>query len=206
MLNRQIARGHSLLEVLISVLLLTLLGLILYEGSRSLLHGIRVLEVETAVQENAAFALQMIVDDLRSVGFSPRGPLLDGLREAERDAVEIGADWNGDGDYRDPNEVVGYRLSRRGETLLRDMGTTTQPMLDGMAPNGLEFFYFDGDGREIGSSTSRLTGSLRRRVRRIDVQVSVESPHPVPAARSRIRATRTGSVALRNFLLADEQG
>ncbi len=191
--------GASLVELLISVMFLGLFAIMLHQFCRTMLHGVRVLEVASEAQEAARIGIQLIVRDLRGAGFSPGGSLPNGVSQAGPDAIEIVRDLNGDGDTNDSNEMVAYSLNEEKHALMRRMGQASpQPMLNDVATDGLQFAYRSGDGAVISAGSSALDAGERARIRRIDVRLAIDAPHPDPAYRSPIRAVQTASVCLRN--------
>ena len=193
------ARGTSLVELLVSVLFLGLFTGVLHQFCRTMLRGVRVLEVACEAQEAARIGMELMVRDLRGAGFSPRRTIAAGVRAAQRDAVEIVSDLNGDGDTDDRNEVIAYALNHAQHTLTRTMGNAApQPMLADVAPDGLQFTYFGEDGARIALVDGAVGAADRTRIRRVDVALSIETPHPDPAYAGPIRSRQTGSAWLRN--------
>jgi type II secretory pathway pseudopilin PulG len=192
-------RGTSLVELLVGILLLGVFAVVVHQFFRTVLHGVRVLEVASEAQEAARIGVQQMVRDLRGAGFSPNTPLPDGIRLATADAVEVQSDLNGDGDTADANEVVGYSLSRSARTLMRTLGQAPpQPMIPDLAPDGLALAYLDADGMPLPMANGRVDDGDRERIRRIDVILRIEIAHPDPAYRQPLRALETATVALRN--------
>ena len=76
------------------------------------------------------------------------------------------------------------------------MTGTWQPVARNVS--SVRFGFFDGKGAEIVSLDDGLSAEQCGRVRRIDVQLSVELPHPDPLANRALISTVTTSVQLRN--------
>lgn len=192
-------RGTSIVEVLVSLLCTSLLLAGLQHFCRTVLYGLGTIETAAAATQSAQVAVAMIEQDLRSARFSPAGPLPDGVRLATSESIEVASDLNGDGDTTDPNEMVGYLFHPSRRTLYRSMGgAPAQPMLEGLAPNGVVFSYFDRTGAPLPASPSGLSAAQRARIGRTDVSLSIEVRSPDPAARAPIRARASTSVCLRN--------
>lgn len=192
-------RGVTLVELLLGVALLAVFLAATHHFTRSVLRGVRVLEVASEVQEAARIGVHIIERDLREAGYDPSGTLAPGIALAERDAVRILRDLNGDGNTDDTNERVTYRYSRERGALMRGLGTAPeQPMLDGVPDEGLEFRYFDAAGNAIPLRPGGLDTSERARIRRVDLRLTIEMEHPDPEIRSTIRRFQTASVHLRN--------
>jgi hypothetical protein len=176
-----------------------LLAGVLCGFTRAFLSGARVLAASCEVQQAVRIGLHLIERDVRGARYSPGGPLTGGVRRARRDAVEVAMDTNGDGDANDPGEIVGYALQAATQTLVRTMGNAPpQPMLNGIAEDGLVFRYFDADGLPLDPGTTELDAAERERIRRVDIGLTVEDHAPDPVAPHQIRAAATTTVSLRN--------
>jgi type II secretory pathway component PulJ len=197
MTGRPGAQGASVVELMASMLLISMLALTLHQFARALCYGIRVLEVASEAQEAARIGVHVMVRDLRAAGFSPDGRLGNGIRLAAADTVEVVSDLNGDGDSDDANEAVGYSFDRASHTLRRRMGAAPpQPLLSDLAEDGLELSFLDVAGVPL-AVTSSAAATLAQ-IRRIDITLRVAILHPDPTYTEPLRATQTASVALRN--------
>lgn len=185
-------RGATVVEFLVSAVLLSLLALSLHQLTRALLFGVRVLEAASEAQEAARIGIHLMVRDLRTAGFSRDGCLGNGVRFAGPARVEIVNDLNWDGDSDDANERIGYQFDSATRSLRRSTGgAPPQPLLSDMAEDGLELSYLDGAGLPV-------SGAALDRIRRIDITLRVAVPHPDPAYSKPLRAAQTATVALRN--------
>ncbi len=190
--------GASVVELLVSLLVLALLAAGIQQFSRTMLRGVAVLAAAAEAEEAARLGAQLIATDLRDAGFSPAGALGNGLHQAAVDAVAIVRDLNGDGDSDDPGEAVGYAyVSDRRALVRRQGGAPPQPLLDDVPADGLRLQYVAADGSRLDASGG-LDAAQRRRVRRVDVSVAVEVPHPDPAYQRPLRRLHQTTVALRN--------
>jgi hypothetical protein len=192
-------RGVTLVELMFGIALLAVFLGSTHQFTRSLLRGVRVLEVASEAQERARIGVQIIERDLREAGFDPAGTRAPGIARAERDAIRILRDLNGDGDTDDSNERVTYRYSGGRGALMRGLGNAPeQPMLDDVPAGGLELRYFDDAGNAIPLPPGGLDANERARIRRVDVRLTIEMPHPDPAFGRPIRRLQTASIQLRN--------
>jgi hypothetical protein len=190
-------RGASLLELIVGLAFAGIFGAMLHQFSRSMVHGVGVLEVASEAEEAVRVALHVITADLRNAGFSPAGGLGNGVRSARDDGVDIIADHNGDGDSDDPNERVGYVTDAPTRTLRRAMGLASpQPFLPHLAEQGVRFRYYDAAGNVL--LIDPPDAPERAEIRRIEVTLHTELPHPDPASPVPIRIVQTGAIALRN--------
>src|SRR5262245_27231180 len=69
--RRRGVAGFTLVELLVGIGLLALFALVMQQFCRTVLRGVRVLEVASEAQEAARLAAQLIVADLRESGYSP---------------------------------------------------------------------------------------------------------------------------------------
>jgi type II secretory pathway component PulJ len=191
--------GFSLVELLVGMVFLSLFALAVHQFCTALVRGVRVLEVASEAQEAARLGVQLIVADLREAGFSPAGPLGDGVRRAGRDVVAIARDLNGDGDVDDANEQVRYQYAPDRHTLLRAQGDAApQPLLEELDDDGLVFTYLAADGAPLSSGGGELDAGQRARIRRVAVRLALALRHPDPAYRQPLRAEQSATAALRD--------
>ncbi len=188
--------GFTLLELLVSLLLTGAFAAGAHRLCLSALQAVQVLEVTSRLHEGARVALMVMARDLRETGYGLAPGR--GLREASWDAVRIARDLNGDGDTDDENERLAYRLDAVARRIQRQLGDgSPQPMLEELAPDASAFTYYDGAGAAL-PARSPLAPAQCERVRRIDLQLALEAPHPSPGAAPVIRVRRTTTVVLRN--------
>lgn len=191
------AAGFTLMELLISLLAFALFAAGVHQFARTMLRGVRVLEVAAEAQEAARLGVQLIVGDLRDAGFSPVGGLGNGLRRATPDALAIVRDLNGDGDSADANEAVAYEYAADRRCLFRAPGgASPQPLLNDVADAGVRFTYVAADGAAIAGAD--LDAAARAQVRRIAVRVAVAIPNPDPADSRPLHVEEQATVVLRN--------
>lgn len=189
--------GASLMELLTSMLFLSLVSALSYSFARAALMSARVQEAKSEVQEVTALAVDVLVRDVRMAGFSGAAVPLVGLRAAGRERIEVASDLNGDGDLADSNELIAYSYDAPGRQLMRATGgTSPQPLVRNVS--GLTFGFFDANGTEILPLADSLTAEQRGRVRRVDVQLSAELPNPEPLANRPLTSMVTASLQLRN--------
>ena len=191
--------GMTLAEVLVATAAFALFAAIVERFTITMLRGVRVLEVASEAQEAARIGVQFIVRDLREAGFNPSGAAWPGITRAERDAIRIARDLDGDGETDDANERVSYSLRADPPTLMRGQGNAAeQPMLADVAKEGLEFIYFDAEGLTIPLPPEGLGVLDRARIRRIDLRLLIEIDHPDPRYGAPIHHMQTATVHLRN--------
>ena len=192
-------RGSSLIELLTSTLLTATLMIMSYGFARAAFMSARLQEVKSEAQEVTVMAIDVLTRDLRMAGFNAAGTPLAGVRAAATDRIEIACDLNGDGDSDDSNELIAYSYSQDKRQLMRATGgSSPQPFARNVAADGVRFTFFDSTGTAIRPSATGLSAPERRRIRRIDVTLRVELPHPDPAITAPLMSTVSGSVYLRN--------
>lgn len=189
--------GTSLVELLTSMLFVSILSAVSYGFARAALMSARVQEVKGEAQEVTALAVDMLIRDVRMAGFSAAAAPLVGLRAAGRERIEVASDLNGDGDLADSNELIAYSYDVYGHQLMRATGgTSPQPLVRNLS--GLTFGFFDVSGLEVLPQGDSLTAEQCGRVRRVDVQLSAELPNPDPLADHPLTSVVVASVQLRN--------
>lgn len=189
--------GSTLVELIVGLMFAALFAAMLQQFSRSMLHGVGVLEIASEAEEAVRVALHVITRDLRDAGCSADGRLGNGIRNARPDGVDAVADRNGDGDTDDANERVGYSTDVPTRTLRRAMGLAPpQPFLPNLTADGTSFRYYDAAGKPL--LIDPPDAPDRARIRRIEVTLQIELPNPDPASPVPIRIAQSGAVALRN--------
>ena len=192
-------RGSSLVEVLTSMLFVSILSAMSYSFTRVALRSARIQEVKSEAQEVTVMALDVLSRDLRAAGFSATAAPVAGVRSAGREHVEVACDLDGNGDTAGANELIAYSYSDLKHQLMRATGgTSPQPFVFNVPSGGVRFSYFDADGREIPTSAGDLTAQQCRRIHRIDVQLRVEIPNPSPDDSTPLTSTVSSSICLRN--------
>jgi prepilin-type N-terminal cleavage/methylation domain-containing protein len=193
------SKGMSLIEVLVSLLILGVLAGGLHQFYLAVVRSVALLTTASQAEETVRIGIEIIQRDLRSAGFSPTGALRARVLYAAANAVGIARDLNGDGDTGDANERVAYSFDQDGRRLMRRMGDApAQPMLNDLANNGLAFAYVAEGGEELQPGDSGLGDEERESIHRVDIVLAVELPNPGPQASEPIRARQTATVSLRN--------
>jgi type II secretory pathway component PulJ len=188
--------GFSLVELLVGIVFLSLFGLAVQQFCRTMLIGVRVLEAASEAQEAARFGVQLIATDAREAGFSPTGPLHDGVRRAGHDVFALARDLDADGDVDDANERVSYQYVPDRRALLRGQGDAPpQPLLGDLDDDGLSFTYLAADGAPLPTAGGELDAAQRARIRRVAVRLRIAIPHPYGEP---LRAEQTATATLRN--------
>ena len=191
--------GFSLVELLVGLAFVGLFGVVVHQFCAALLRGVRGLEVASEAQEAARIGVQLIVADAREAGFSPSGPLPDGIRRAGPTVLAIARDLDGDGDVEDANERVSYQYAFDRHALLRAQGDAPpQPLLGDLAEDGLTFTYLAADGALLPTSDGELDAAQRARIRRVAVRLAIAIRHPDPAFTAPLRAEQDATATLRN--------
>ena len=192
-------QGTSLVEVLMTVMFLGLFVSVLHQFSRTMVRGVGVLEAASEAQAVARIAIERISRDLRETGYGSPDGLEHAVAIARWDAITIVRDFDGDGATDGPNERVGYSFNADKRALMRTTGKESpQPMVSDLAPNGLVFGCFDADAVSIPVEEGGLDSADRDRIRRVDVRIAIDIPHPDPSYRTPIGTVQTATIVLRN--------
>ena len=143
--------GFSLLELIISISLLSLLMAAVFDTVWRVEKGYSHEKRVSAMQENQRYAMEMITRALRNAGNNPEGIAVDKVDldpdgNGQKDSIRIQSDCNPpDGDIADSEEDVLFRVS--GNSLLyRDgpPGSTETSIADNV--QSLLFAAFDDQG------------------------------------------------------------
>ena len=197
--DRAQQRGASLVELLVSMVFVSILMAISYTFARAALMTTRVQAVKTDAQEATVMALDVMARELRMAGFSAAGAALQPLRTAAPDSVEVVTDLNGDGDTDDSNERIAYSFDDSLHQLRRATGgASPQPFIRNVAPMGFQLTYFDAAGVEIPAGLAGMTNAQLNQVHRIDLALQVELANPDPNVAAPLRSAVSSSVCLRN--------
>ena len=136
--------GHSLVEVLIAIAVMTLLMAatlsLLQSGLVAAGWGSGRVEAQQAVRT----ALERMARELREAGYDPASAGLEAVIVAEPARVVFQRDLNGNGVIDPTHERVTYVLRAGESTLRRDAGGGAQPIAEGVRRFTLS--YFDAHG------------------------------------------------------------
>jgi Tfp pilus assembly protein PilW len=198
-LNRVTASaGSSLVELMISTLLLAILMAISYSFARAAFLSIRAQDAKSDAQEVMLMAVDLLTRELRLAGFSAAGGPLEAVRSAARERVEVAADFDGDGATDGPNELIAYSYNEEKRQLVRATGgASPQPLVRNVPPGGLRFTFFDASGSEIPSDCA-MAADQRKRIHRIDAVLQIESPNADAVGDAPSVSTVSTSICLRN--------
>lgn len=190
--------GTTLLELLTSILFVSILMAMSYSFARSALMNARVQETTSETQEVILMAMDLLTREVRMAGYSAGGPPIFAVRVAEAEQLEVATDLDGDGSSGGPNELVSYGYNEVKRQLVRATGgASAQPLLRNVPPGGLRFSFLDADGLEIAIPAGGLPQAARQQIHRIDVALRTEIPAE-QAGGAPFVSSMTGSVCLRN--------
>lgn len=190
--------GTTVVELLTGTLCFCLLMGMSYAFARSALTSARVQEAMSDAQEVTLMAVDLWTREVRMAGFSATGAPIDGVRVASQERVEVAADFNGDGNTDDPNELIAYGYNEsKGELVRATGGASPQPLVRNVPSGGLEFRFFDAAGTEMRAGSGLLSADERRRIRRVDMRLRVALPVDLVGG-GPVVSTVSGSACLRN--------
>ncbi|HEX7407433.1 MAG TPA: hypothetical protein VF515_07245 [Candidatus Binatia bacterium] len=192
-------RGTSLVELLTSMVCVSLLMAMSYGFACNAFLSARVQEGKSDAQEVTLMAIDLLTREVRMAGFSAAGKPVIGVRVAAAEYVEVASDFDGDGDSDEANELIAYSYNDNKHQLVRATGgASPQPLVPNVPPGGLRFSYFDASGAEIPVSAGTLPLEQRRRIRRVDVVLRTQSADADPAGALPSISTVSSSICLRN--------
>jgi prepilin-type N-terminal cleavage/methylation domain-containing protein len=193
-------RGFSLVELLITLVIMSVVSLAIYSVFSVSSRSYTTQGVTADVQQSVRAAMEVMLQDIRTAGLDPTASGNFGIELAEvtklrftSDSIDAGlGDFNGE--LEDTNsERITYVL--QGTQLNQILYETTasensQPLISDM--QNLTFTYFDADGNDLGSPVPALQLAD---IRTINVSITVEEPAGIDAPVSR---TLTKQVKCRN--------
>ncbi len=154
------ARGVTLIELLLATALAALAAAgfaAVFAATRGARH--QAADGAEAVASVAA-ALDQVVRDVRLAGYDPRARGIGGIATATATSLVLCADLDGDGVIDTASEEqIGYRVS--GDTLQRTVGQQTLPMLDELAPGGLQLQYRDAQDLAVDPAAPGALPAIR---------------------------------------------
>jgi hypothetical protein len=191
-------RGSSLVELLASMVFVSTLMAMSYTFARAALMSVRVQEVTSEAQATTVMALDVMTRELRQAGFSAAGHSLAAIPAAGPSQIAVAADFTGDGDSDDANELIAYSYDATKQQLMRATGGSPQPFVRNVPPGGVRFTFFDAVGNPLQPNSDALTSDERRRIHRIDIALDVELANPDPQSHGALVSRLSTSVSMRN--------
>jgi hypothetical protein len=152
----------NLVELSVSLLLASLIGLAATGFGRAALSLLRVDEASREARQLGVAALDMFMREWRIAGFSANGQKIAGVTGPRMDGVELKADLDGDGAFSSRNERIAYKWDGTRSAVMRStQDSSPQPWIDQVPPEGFRLVYFDAGGRELadpGMDSERIAG------------------------------------------------
>jgi prepilin-type N-terminal cleavage/methylation domain-containing protein len=154
-------RGLTLVEMMVTMLIVAIMGLALVGFLRSQHQSVTRQNDGVLTTQNARAAIDMLARELRNARYDPRAGGLAALTAMEDDSVAWTADLDEDGavvssdPIDDTYENVAYWHDAGTSTLVRwampTLGGTAMPVSDGV--DSLRLTYFDGTGAVTADSS-----------------------------------------------------
>ena len=137
--------GFTLVEVLVSMAILSVLFGTIYRTFDSVNRSYTNENVKAGVQQKSRIGIDLMARDIRLAGLDPLGSAGAGFIAANTDTnrIQFTADLNYDGDLKDPFEDIIYTLNGNLLQQTSDLGTgpVTATLLDNVID--LTFTYMD---------------------------------------------------------------
>ena len=137
--------GFTLVEVLVSMAILSVLFGTIYRTFDSVNRSYTNENVKAGVQQKSRIGIDLMARDIRLAGLDPLGSAGAGFIAANTDtnSIQFTADLNYDGDLEDPFEDIIYTLNGNLLQQTSDLGTgpVTATLLDNVID--LTFTYMD---------------------------------------------------------------
>jgi len=191
-------KGFTLIEIMIALVLSSILATAIYAFFTSQEKIYNIQDQISETQQNLRVGLDKMIKDIRMSGYenylNPAGA---GIAVAAATSIQITADLNGDGDTSDTNENITYSLYDSGGDGDLDLGRNSQPLVENIANNGLQFRYFDENNTEL-ASTPLVSGD-RLAVRSIEVILTAQTARRNPDTGRYLTRTLASRVTPRNL-------
>lgn len=217
---RRSQAGFTLPELLISALLTSIVLLAFYSLYRVQLHTVKAQENRLEAQEYARATLDMMVREIRNVGYFPVtltdlvncSPAQGGIVTAGPQTFSFNLDADGNGNCVGANERITYAFSGGNITRVAD-GGAAESLTDGNATT-LQFIYYPqqigatapppycfataGDLIVNGVTCNGIVIANLPNIQRVSISLTVQSKNPDAEFGGSIAATMTSNVELRN--------
>jgi prepilin-type N-terminal cleavage/methylation domain-containing protein len=215
--RRVSARGFTLFELLVSMLLTSLVMAAAYSIFRLQTHTVNDQSNRLDAQAYARSVLDMMVREIRNAGYNPTGTTsgancaggsagTPGVVTATATSFRFTYDYRGasatdpsDGDCSDADEDIAYAWDTTGCS--GGLGNITRngsanPLTDCNVTNSFAISYFKQDGTSL---TAPVTGANLALIQRVQITLTVQSKNPdIQAGGQTLNATVTSNVDLRN--------
>jgi prepilin-type N-terminal cleavage/methylation domain-containing protein len=177
--NRHIHRsglnnaGLTLIELMISILIFGIIMTVMFSVFSSTNRLYQNVQERADMQMNSRTAIEVLAQEIRSVGSDPTRAGLGGIMIANTDTIRVQSDLNGDGAIQttEPAEDVTYYFDPGTETLFRDPGTGPQIMVEDVSV--LTFTYFNA--ADVAIAPVPLVPDSISKVRSIGINIVTQS-------------------------------
>ncbi len=169
-------QGVTLVELLVSLAMISLVGLGIYAALNGQLRASAVVHDTALVQQDIRASLNTLVKEIRMTGYDPSGSAVCGnwIDTADANNLQIEMDLNGDGDCDDTNERITFAYSSANRRLSRN----TDPLIggEGSQVDCFQFTYVLADGTETSTPSATQLSSIRV----VKIQMVVRSAEADP--------------------------
>ncbi len=173
-----LSRGYTLVEVLVSI---TILSLILGLIASFFVNHLRLQRRETALAELRIEGLKVshqLEKYLQSVGLDPAGTGAFGITKATRTQLEFSADVNMNG-IVELEDFFGIRWSNDTLYTYNPQNPAKVKVLSPLV-DYFELRYYGAQGKEIGPGQQELTPAQRDSVEGVQFVLYLKTPQPLP--------------------------
>jgi Tfp pilus assembly protein PilW len=198
------AYGFTLVESLISTLLLMMVSGTIFGVFRYQMFALKGQEVQLDAQEVGRNLIDLITREVRLAGYDPTcSKSFSGIADARPQWLQVQADLSEDGAIGAGESIV-YSYDPALQAIQRAAGGAPVPLVSDVPGNALAFTYYDGSGAALAPAGSppALTATQRNAVRRIKVSIHVQRTNPDPRNGTPLVSDFVGNVDLRNRFLS----
>ena len=184
--------GFSLIELMISVLLVGIVSLALGSAFVGIKQGFDSRDIETELVQGARVALDLMAREIRMAGYDPTGTAGAGIASADASTIRITADYNGDGDVTDADEDLTYSLYTTSgvQRLGRKSGAGNNEAVADYVES-LSFAYYDGSNNLLATPVGTPAN-----IRRVVITVTMRS--------AKVDQTYSQNNGIRTFTLSTQ--
>ena len=205
-------KGFTLVELLVSILLTSVIMGAIYSVYRFQTHSAKVQENRLEAQDYARSVLDLMVREIRNVGYFPVGACgspanTNGIVSADAQSFQFVYDANALNGCTDPNENITYAFATTGcapglgvgDITRKEGANAAQAVTDCNVPIGpanFSFSYYPQDSTTA-YATPVASGSLGS-IQRVSISLTVQSKNPDTEFKGQLNATMTSNADLRN--------
>jgi prepilin-type N-terminal cleavage/methylation domain-containing protein len=199
------ARGFTLMEVLVAMLLMAIVTAAVFSAYRYQMFALKGQDIQLETQEAGRGLIDIMTREIRMAGYNPRClGVIPGITDARPQLLQVQFDLNENGTTTDPvtdaGEIVTYSFDSTSGAIQRSTGGAPVSLISGMAAGALTFTYYDANGVQLTPSGSppALIAADHDKVRRAKVTLQLQRANPYQAGSNPLVSNFVSNIDLRN--------